>query len=349
VAVEIEITMNPKIRRDIAVVAKESTDNMINLIFSRGSVTLLGYSSSVFCLCKEFIDCEVDYNFRVQAGVIMAMSGYAFLKFELTTTTVTLSGLDKDRKMKRSAQVRVNNDTLVNYQADFYNDIIRSLRSGISCQSLMSLKQFYKISRVNQKSERGVVISNKQFYTCGEGFKFYAKTDIDFNCFILSDDLASLIDFVGEGDSILYMQNSFIVAKNTSDCYFGVRTAMPQDGIRDLHVIMEQKPEMQFNIPIQEVKASVRSLKDDKTGLGKIIFQPKEGNVVVGLRDIVFMMPITYKDVEGSMSDKLDLDFKLFNKLLQTLDVDLISTVRVYPRFITMSAGNDSILIIGRS
>lgn len=348
-AVEINIAMNPKIRKDLTVVAKQSADDMINLIFSRGSVTLLGYSSSAFCLCKEFIDCEVDYNFRVQSGVLLAMLSYAQIKFSITLQTVTIEGRDKDNKMRRTAQIKINTDTTANYQADLYNEIIRSLRSGYNCNSLASLKEFYRISKVNQKAERGVIIINNQFYTCGEGYKFYARTDMNFNCFILSDDLISLVEFVGEDDNILYMQGGYIIAKNVNDCYFGVRTAVPQDGIRDLQAIVDQKPTMSFNIPIQELKASIRSIKDDKTGNGKITFQPTKGNIVVGLRAMVFVMPVEFKDYIGDDNEEVSLDFKLFNKLLQTLSVGITSKVCVYSRFITMTAGGDSLLIIGRS
>lgn len=348
-AVDIEITMNPKIRKDIAVVSKQSADDTINLIFSDGSVTLLGCSSSSFCLCKEFIDCTEHYNLRVKSGIVLAMYGYAFIKFSITSDKVTIYGLDKDKKVKRSAQVKVSNDTTANYQADFYNSMIRLLRAGYNCENLTTLKQFYKISKVNPKSERGVMISGNQFYTCGEGFKFYAKTDIDFNCFILSDDLISLIDFTGDSSCILYNNGGYIIAKNENDCYFGVRISNAQDGIRDLNTILNQKPLLTFKVPIQEVKSSIKSIKDDKSGLGKITFNTKNKNVVVGLRDVVFAMPIEYKECNGDINESFELNFKLFNKLLQTLDVGSISTVMVYSRFIIITSSNESILIIGRS
>lgn len=348
-AIEIEITMNPKIRKDLAVVSKQSADDTINLIFSDGSVTLLGYSSSSFCLCKEFIDCSEHYNLRVKSGIVLAMYSYAFIRFNITIDKVTIYGLDKDKKVKRSAQIKVSNDTAANYQADFYNGIIRSLRAGLNCNNLTTLKQFYKISKVNPKSERGVVISNNQFYTCGDGFKFYSKTDIDFNCFILSDDLMSLIEFTGESSCILYNNGGYVIAKNENDCYFGVRISNAQEGIRDLESILRQKPMLSFKVPIQEVKSSIKSIKDDKSGLGKISFNVKNKNMVVGLRDVVFAMPIEYQDSSGDIDTVVEINFKLFNKLIQTLEVGSISSVMVYSRFIILTSGNESILIIGRS
>lgn len=348
-AIKISIEMNNKFRKDLTIVSEQSADDLVNLIFSQGSVTLLGYSNSSFCLCKEYIDCDVDYSFRVQSGILLAMNRYSTIEFNIELDKVTIEGKDKDGSMKRRAQIKINTDTTANYQADLYNSIIKQLRSGYACNSLEHLRQFYKISKVNPKGERGVIISNNQFYTCGEGYKFYATTDMPFDCFILSEDLISLVEFVGVDDNILYLQGSYIIAKNTNDCYFGVRTGIPQEGIRDLESIVKQEPILSLTVPINEVKQSLRSIKDDKTGTSRVIFQVSKGNIVVGQKMSVFVMPVEFKNINGREIQNITLDFKLFNKLLQTVDAGIESNIKVYNRFITMTTSEKSLLIIGRS
>lgn len=348
-AIKIEIEMNNKIRKDIAIVAKQSGDDIMNFVFNRGSVTLLGYTNSSFCLCKEYINCDIDYSFRVQSGIVLSMINYAYMGFDIELKTVTIKGFDKEHELKRQAQLRINVDTTANYQADLYNGIIGSLRNGFDCNSLDSLREFYKISKVNPKAERGVVISNNQFYTCGPGYKYYAKTKMGFNCFVISEDLIALVEFVGDEDNIIYESGGYIVAKNRNDCYFGIRVSDPPEGIRDLETIMMQKPSMSFTLPIHELKTSIKSIKSEKTNDGKITFLPAKGQIVVGLKSVVYVVPIVYNDYKGEQGyGQFSLNFKLFNRLLQTMSVNLISSFRVYNNFVSLTASDNALLLIGK-
>lgn len=347
-AIEIEIEVNTKIRKDMNLVAKQSADGMVNLIFERGSLTLLGYSNSSFCMCKEFIDCSIAYNFRAEAGVLQSIVSCAFLQILIDAKTVTFVGKNKERNIVRRAQIKVNTDTTVNYVADSYNTLVSKLSAGYTCKSLDNLRKFDKISRVNNKSERGVIISKKQYYTWGDGFKYYAKTDMGLECFMLSDDLRSLIDFVGNDDNIIYEEGGYVVAKNTSDCYFGIRVAPVPENMRDLETLVKQKPNTEFSMPITELKSAIRPIRVGTVNDGRLTFQPSRNAVVVSTESMVYDVAIEYGNVWGDLGSTISLNFKLVNKLLNALDASATATIRVYTRFVSIACSDGTLLLIGR-
>lgn len=344
----VKVDMNVKIRKDIITVSKQSSEGVINIMFNNGSLTLLGYSNSSFCLCKEYIECDLSYCFRVDAGLLVTMSNCATMEFNIDRKSVTIDSLDDNGVSLRQAQIKLNTDTTVNYQLEYYMDLIGKLRSGYPCKSLSVLKKFDKISRINNKTERGVVISNKQFYTDGDGFKFFGTTEIDFNCFLLSDDLKNIIEFVGDNDNIMYEQNGFIVCKNVNDCYFGVRTANPPQLNESINKILEQKPEMIFDLSISELKSHVRPLKVNNVSGGRITLLPNLDTVVVATSSIVFKLPMKYNNLKVDVQSTIELDFKLFNKLIQSLEATEQVRFLVFSRFIAMVYDKETFLLVSR-
>lgn len=346
--VNISIEMNPSIRRNVAMVSRFCSEDIINLIFAPDSLTLLGYTNTLFCLCQERIENEITYTFRVDTGIIMSLSHCDRVEFNIMSKEVNMTGYNKDEKVIMEVQVRLNMDTTVNYQADYYKELISKLRAGYQCHTLESLKQFDKISRINNKAERGVIISNGKFYTWGDGFKFYAKTDMKFNCFLLSDNLRELIDFVGNNDNIIYEHGGFIVAKNTSNCYLGIRVENPKVSTNELELVLSRDPESKFKISISDLKSAVRSIKSSKTHDGILTLSPRNGIAVVGLPTAVFRLPVDYEAENIAKMDDVKLNFKKFNKILQALNVSLKSEIRVYNRFISITSSDGSFMLVSR-
>ena len=90
------------------------------------------------------------------------------------------------------------------------------------------------------------MISDGVYFTAGEGYRFFTKTDYNFECFILTNDLINLIDFVGNNENIIYQSGGYVVAKNADDCFFGIRVADVDDSVNDLEIVMKQKPLASF-------------------------------------------------------------------------------------------------------
>ena len=344
----INMEMNPKIRKDITTVANQCADHYINLIFERDKVTFLGYTNSSFCMCREFITNIIPYTFRVEDGILLSMMSCYSIEFKIDKKTITVSALDNTGKMIRQVQIKLNTDTLVDYQADYYQNLIDGLRSGVSCNGLSQFNVFDKISRINNKNERGIVIADNQIYTEGEGYKFFAKFKSDFNCFVLSDNLKSLINFVEDNSSILYEQNGYIIAKDNKECYFGIRVANPMNTAQDLERVVAQPSLCEFTISISDLKSNIKPIRSTAVNTAKIIFQIKSSRVVIARSDTVFNIPYLFENVSGESDVNVELDFKLFNKLIQALHTDEKTRIKVYPTFICVYGSMDSILLIAR-
>lgn len=347
--IEITIETNASLRSGVALASKYSSDGIVNLMFGKGTLTMLGYTNTTFCICKEYIDCNTIYSLRIQSGALQSILGCPQVRFSIETKAVLISGLDKSGNLVRRARIKYNTDGNINYVAESYQDIIGRLRSGYSCKSLESMKRFDKISRINDKAERGVVISNNQFYTGGNGFKYYSTTEMKFNCFILGDDLKKLIDFVGGDECILYQQDGLVVAKNKNECYFGVRVSDPLEDAVSVRAITKMAPVCSFMAPIAELKSSLRPLRTtSKVSDGKIIFYPQRNIVSVVMPDVAFELAIGFTDFSGEVIGDITLNYKLFNRLLQTIDVSARTTISVYPNFISMLSTDESLLLISR-
>lgn len=345
--VSIVLNIDNKTRFDIGVASKICGEDYINLSFSRDTLTIIGYSNSSFCLCKEYINNNVNYNFRLHKSIMKSLVQYSKVKFNIDGKVVTLSGFTKDGKHGNEIQVKLNTDTTVSYQMEFFNDLIDSLRSGFNCNTLESLKNFVRVSKINSSGERGVMISDGVYFTAGEGYRFFTKTEFNFECFLLTNDLINLIDFVGTNDNIIYQQGGYIVVKNANDCYFGVRVADVDDSVSDLDIVMKQTPLSTFKYRSAEMKSILRPIEATKTNDGKITIKPQDGLIVVGLPESVYKIPFDFKDVIGE--EDIVLNFKLFNRLIQTVEGGTDVTVNVYNRFISLMYGGDTILLISKS
>ena len=346
-AISIMLNVDNKTRFDVGMASKTSGDGYINLAFSRDTLTILGYSNSSFCIGKEYIENSVNYTFRLSRSIMKSLMHYNKVEFNIDGKTVTMTGLMKDGKQGNVIQIKLNTDTTVNYQMEFYNDLILRLRSGFACQNLNPLKNFVRVSKINNSAERGVMIADNIYFTGGEGYRFFSKTEFDFNCFLLTKDLINLIDFVGQSDNILYQQGGFIVAKNSADCYFGVRIADADDSISDLDIVLKQSPLMSMQFNSAELKRVLRPIESTKTNDGKLTIQGDKNRIIVGLPESVFMIPFEFKNVSGS--DSFEVNFKLFNRLIQTIEGDEIVNVNTYNRFISLIYNSSTILLVSRS
>lgn len=341
------LNIDNKTRFDIGMASKICGEDYINLSFSMDTLTILGYSNSAFCFCKEYINNDVNYNFRLHKSILKSMMHYSKVKFNIDGKTVTLSGFTKDGKRGSEIQIKLNTDTTVSYQMEFFSNLVGNLRSGYKCNTLEPLKNFIRVSKINSAGERGVMISDGVYFTAGEGYRFFTKTDYNFECFILTNDLINLIDFVGNNENIIYQSGGYVVAKNADDCFFGIRVADVDDSVNDLKIVMKQKPLASFKYKSVDMKRELRSIEATKTNDGKLTIKPSMGIIVVGLPSFVYKIPISFKDVVGD--EDVVLNFKLFNRLIQTIEGGEEVSVNVYNRYISLIYSGSSILLISKS
>lgn len=345
--VQLNIEMNSKIRSDIKLVSTVSDDHVINVVFSRGTISFIGSTRTAFCYCSSPIESDLVYNIRLEDSVLLTMMGCDILQFDLTTTSVILTSYTKEQKALRRVRVTYTNDSLLNYQLQTYETIIKKLQRPFPSKMFLDLEQFERVCKVNDKGERGVIIKDGLFYTCGEDFKFFGITECDYNCFLMADDLTTLNAFITRGAKSIYEQDGFIVASDNTNCYLGIRETIPKDSVMDALGILDTEPNFRMKASLGNLKGLIKPIRSPKLKKSALTLLPKENTAVVAVGQTVYQLPFDMQVISGNPEEQVVIGLGTFNKLLQTYNKADDVEISVYTPIIVITY-KETILMVRR-